>query len=106
MLWSAHRRKVRVNVTRDRRDSVMPTVAEMLGRFGVGAGRDEPEELPHNRWLSPGVWRVPTSAGRPAVLKYLRADRNPGETPWDGHWTAQDQDPHRWNYWAREPLAY
>src|SRR6202042_2466046 len=43
---------------------------------------------------------------RPAVLKYLRADRDPGETPWDAHWTASDHDPRRWNYWAREPLAY
>jgi hypothetical protein len=52
------------------------------------------------------VWRVRTSGGKLAVLKYVRSDRSGGETPWDAHWTAQDQDPHRWNYWAREPLAY
>jgi hypothetical protein len=93
-------------VTRNRRDSFPPAVEEMLGRLGVDAGRGEPEELPHNRWLSPGVWLVRTNEGQPAVLKYLSADRDPGETPWDGHWTAQGQDPRRWNYWAREPLAY
>ncbi len=52
------------------------------------------------------MWRVRTSEGQSAVLKYLRADRDPGETPWDRHWTAEDQDPQRWNYWARESLAY
>jgi Ser/Thr protein kinase RdoA (MazF antagonist) len=49
---------------------------------------------------------VRTGDDRPAVPKYLRADRKPGETRWDAHWTVQDQDPRRWNYWAREPLAY
>jgi hypothetical protein len=52
------------------------------------------------------VWRVRTSEGDPAVLKYARSDRSRGETPWEAHWTARDQDPRRWNYWAREPLAY
>jgi len=78
----------------------------LLGRLGLRTGRDEPEDLPHNRWLSSGVWRVRSAEGRLAVLKYVRSDRNRGETPWDAHWTAQDQDPRRWNYWAREPLAY
>jgi Phosphotransferase enzyme family len=92
-------------VTREH-PSYLPTVEELLGRLGLGTGRDEPEDLPHNRWLSPGVWRVRSAEGRLAVLKYVRSDRNRGETPWDAHWTAQDQDPRRWNYWAREPLAY
>ncbi len=52
------------------------------------------------------MWRVRSTKGRLAVLKYMRSDRSAGETPWDAHWTAQDQDPRRWNYWAREPLAY
>ena len=64
------------------------------------------EELPHNRWLSPGVWRVRTGAGRLAVLKYTRSDRSPGATPMEAHWTARDHDPRRWTYWCREPLAY
>jgi Phosphotransferase enzyme family len=93
-------------VTWDRREAALPTVEEMLARLGIDAGRGEPEELPHNRRLTPGVWSVRTGDDQPAVLKYLRADREPGETHWDAHWTARDQDPRRWNYWAREPLAY
>jgi Phosphotransferase enzyme family len=84
----------------------VPTVEEMLARLGVDAGHGEAEALPHNCRLTPGVWLVRTGDDRPAVLKYLRADREPGETRWDAHWTARDQDPCRWNYWAREPLAY
>jgi hypothetical protein len=78
----------------------------LLARLGTGTAGDEPEPLPHNRWLSPGVWRVRTTEGHLAVLKYVRSDRSRGETPWEAHWTAKDQEPHRWNYWAREPLAY
>jgi hypothetical protein len=93
-------------VTWDRGEAALPTVEDMLARLGIDAGRGEPEELPHNQRLTPGVWLVRTGDGQPAVLKYLCADREPGETRWDAHWTAQDQDPCRWNYWAREPLAY
>ena len=85
---------------------MIPTVAELLGRLGVDAGGVAVEELPHNRWLSPGVWRVRTGAGQLVVLKYSRSDRSQGETPWDAHWTAGDDDPRRWTYWGREPLAY
>ena len=94
------------SVTQPRPGSSVPTVEELLGRLGVAAGRGGIEELPHNRWLSPGVWRVRTKDGDLAVLKFLRSDRSRGETPWDTHWTTQDHDPQRWNYWAREPLAY
>lgn len=93
-------------MTRDRREGARPTVDELLARLGIDAGPGEPEQLPHNQRLTPGVWSVRTGDGQRAVLKYLRADRTPGETRWDAHWTAQDQDPWRWNYWAREPLAY
>jgi hypothetical protein len=93
-------------VTGDRIGASPPTVDELLGRLGIGASRDEPEELPHNRWLSAGVWRVRSGEGRPAVLKYVRSDWRRCETAWDAHWTAQHQEPHRWTYWAREPLVY
>jgi hypothetical protein len=85
---------------------VLATVEEMLDRVGVDAGGVTAQELTHNRWLSPGVWRVRTSAGRLAVLKYTRSGRSRGSTPWEGHWTARDDDPRRWTYWCREPLAY
>ena len=82
------------------------TVGELLKRVGVDAEEVVADDLPHNRWLSPGVWRVRTSTGQLAVLKYTRSDRSHGNTPWDAHWTARDQDPRRWTYWCREPLAY
>src|SRR6202012_1772893 len=88
----------------ERDDLVLPTVHELLERVGVRSGATA-QELPHNRRLTPGVWRVAVD-GTPTVVKYLRADRDPGVTPWDAHWTASDHDPRRWNYWAREPLAY
>jgi hypothetical protein len=85
---------------------VLTTVEEMLDCVGVDAGRVTAEELAHNRWLSPGVWRVRTGAGRLAVLKYTRSERSRGSTPWEAHWTARDHEPQRWTYWCREPLAY
>jgi Phosphotransferase enzyme family len=85
---------------------VLATVEEMLECVGVDAGGVVAEELTHNRWLSPGVWRVRTSDGRLAVLKYTRSGRSRGSTPWEAHWTARDHDPRRWTYWCREPLAY
>jgi len=85
---------------------VLTTVAELLERVGVDGTEVVAEELPHNRWLSPGVWRIRTPEGRLAVLKYTRSDRSPGSTPMDAHWTARDHDPRRWTYWCRESLAY
>jgi hypothetical protein len=85
---------------------VLATVEELLERVGVDADGTVAEELPHNRWLSPGVWRVRTGAGRLAVLKYSRSDRSPGATPMEAHWTARDHDPRRWTYWCRKALAY
>ena len=39
------------------------------------------EELAHNRWLSPGVWRIRTRSGQCGVLKYTTSDRSRGGTP-------------------------
>src|ERR1700722_7012752 len=85
---------------------MIPTPAELLRRLGVDPAGATAAELPHNRWLSPGVWRIRTGSGQLAVLKYTQSARSRGETPWDAHWTAGDLDPHRWTYWSREPLAY
>jgi hypothetical protein len=85
----------------------MPTtVSELLQRAGVDSAGVVAEELPHNRWLSPGVWLIRTRGTPSAVLKYTRSDRSRGETPSDAHWTARDDDPRRWTYWRREALAY
>jgi len=85
---------------------VLETVGELLARVGVDANEVVAEELPHNCWLSPGVWRIRTGGARERVLKYTRSDRSRGETPWDAHWTARDDEPRRWTYWCRESLAY
>jgi hypothetical protein len=85
---------------------MIPTPGELLQRLGVDPAGATAAELPHNRWLSPGVWRIRTGSGQLAVLKYTQSARSRGETPWDAHWTAGDLDPHRWTYWSREPLAY
>jgi hypothetical protein len=85
---------------------MIPTPGELLQRLGVDPAGATAAELPHNRWLSPGVWRIRTGSGQPAVLKYTQSARSHGETPWDAHWTAGDLDPQRWTYWSREPLAY
>jgi hypothetical protein len=85
-------------------DRLSPTVDELLERLGTAAVGGA-EELPHNRWLSQGLWRVCTREGRPAVLKYLRSERDNG-TDWDARWSAPDADPRRWTFWAREALAY
>jgi hypothetical protein len=82
------------------------TVGELAGRLGVDADEVAGEELAHNPWLSPGVWRVRTREGRQGVLKYTSSDRSRGDTPWEAHWTARDHDPRRWTYWCRESLAY
>ena len=85
---------------------MIPTPGELLQRLGVDPAGAIAEELPHNRWLSPGVWRIRTGSGQRAALKYTQSGRSRGETPWDAHWMAGDLDPRRWTYWRREPLAY
>ncbi len=40
------------------------------------------------------------------VLKCLSPGRPVPQTPWDTHWTSGADDPRRFNYWAREGLAY
>ena len=62
-------------------------------------------EVPHNRWLTPGIWQVTSSSGR-SILKCLGSERGAPRSGWDAHWTAGSDDPGRWNYWAREGLAY
>jgi hypothetical protein len=86
--------------------TAQPTAEELLKRLGVDLADACAEELAHNRWLRPGVWRIRTGNGQRAVLKYICIGRPQGETAWDAHWTASDLDPHRWTYWCREPLAY
>ena len=83
-----------------------PDPRALLARLGVDPGGLQVEALTHNRWLTPGVWQVRSGGARRAVLKYVTADRDRGETAWDAHWTEADKSPRRWTYWLRESLAY
>ena len=78
---------------------------DALSRLGLIPAEVTVEDLVHNRWLTPGIWRV-SASGRPMVLKCLSPDRPLPETPWDAHWTTGAHEHRRWNYWAREGLAY
>ena len=72
---------------------------------GSSAVSDEPLVHNLNNPVTDGVDRVgiATADGRPftAVRKVLRGD---GDVVVP-HWTTAD-DPHHWNYWRREDLAY
>ena len=80
-----------------------PAVA--LRRLGLDASGVSVEELAQNRWLTPGIWQVASSGDRMA-LKCLARNRPIPGSAWDAHWTRGAQEPTRWNYWAREGLAY
>jgi hypothetical protein len=40
------------------------------------------------------------------ILKCVSVDRPPARTPYEAHWATRLLDPARWNYWAREGLAF
>jgi hypothetical protein len=81
--------------------------AQILRRLGVELDPSEPAvaDVPHNRWLTSGIWKVAREA-EPVVVKILRRSSDEPVTAWDAHWTAGSDDPQHWNYWAREGLAY
>ena len=70
-----------------------------------GASAASIEELIHNRRLTPGIWAV-TSNDQRMVLKCLTPNREAPGSAWDAHWAEGADDLRRWNYWAREGLAY
>jgi len=85
---------------------MVSTPQDLLARLGVDPHGVDVQDLAHNRWLTPGVWQVRRGPSFRAVLKQVTAHRDRGETPWEAHWTARDDDPRRWTYWLREVLAY
>ena len=78
---------------------------EALSGLGLTPTEVVVEHLSHNRWLTPGIWRV-SVAGQPMVVKCLSPDRPAPETPGEAHWVNGVDEPRQWNYWAREGLAY
>jgi hypothetical protein len=86
-------------------ESVHDDPTGALERVGLDPSAFSTEVLEHNRWLTPGIWQL-ASPGLRMVLKCLAPDRPPPGSPWEAHWTSGARDPRRWNYWAREGLAY
>ncbi len=81
----------------------------LLRRVGFEQGDWTVDDLAHNKWLTPGIWLLRRSARKgheQLVLKWLSATRPAGNTAWEAHWSLRDDEPTRWNYWAREALAY
>src|SRR5438045_2636440 len=82
---------------------------------GLGVGHhdsvaeDDVEALPHNRFLTSGIWRVRGVDGS-AIRKTLSApsqrQTSGAVTAWDAHWAARAESKRHWNYWRREVLAY
>ena len=79
--------------------------AEALERVGRDPSSFSVEDVPHNRWLTPGIWEV-WSADERLILKCLAANRDVAGSTSDAHWTIDSDQPRHWNYWAREGLAY
>jgi Phosphotransferase enzyme family len=77
----------------------------LLARVGIDPAGWQTGELPHNKWLTPGIWQLSRGDER-IIVKWLSADRPAGLTPYERHWTARSDEQTRWNYWAREALAY
>jgi hypothetical protein len=84
---------------------MLDDAVKALARLGRDPSEFSIAEVPHNRWLTPGIWQVTSSSGR-SILKCLGSERGAPRSGWDAHWTAGSDDPGRWNYWAREGLAY
>jgi hypothetical protein len=63
------------------------------------------EDVAHNRGLTAGIWLV-TSNGERMILKCLTPNRELPISEWDAHWRKGANNRRRWNYWAREGLAY
>ena len=78
--------------------------SEALERVGLDPGTAELDDVDHGA-LTAGIWQVSVS-GRRMILKCVSADRPPARTSYEAHWATRLDDPARWNYWAREGLAF
>jgi Phosphotransferase enzyme family len=84
---------------------VTPPLESLLRRVGLAEGGWHAIDVAHNRWLTPGIWQLERDGER-VIVKWLSASREAGSTEYENHWTANSHQPMRWNYWAREALAY
>jgi Phosphotransferase enzyme family len=77
----------------------------LLAWVGLDGDGWQVVDVAHNRWLTPGIWQLERGDER-VIVKWLSATRPTGSTAYENHWTANSAEPTRWNYWAREALAY
>jgi Phosphotransferase enzyme family len=77
----------------------------LLARIGLDGDGWQVVDVAHNRWLTPGIWQLERGNER-VIVKWLSKNRLGGSTAYENHWAANSADPTRWNYWAREALAY
>lgn len=83
---------------------MVPDAGEALRRVGIDSRNAELDDVDHGA-LTAGIWHVRVS-GRRMILKCVSADRPPARTPYEAHWATRLDEPARWNYWAREGLAF
>ncbi len=65
-----------------------------------GSGATEPTDPPE---ASGGA---EADSPRRLIVKRMTRTRPRGDSAYEHHWTADSDHPTRWNYWAREALAY
>ena len=83
-----------------------------LARLGLATTGWQVTHPAHNRWLTPDIWDLQreqesgADGVRRLIVKRLARYRPTGDSAYERHWTANSEVPTRWNYWAREALAY
>jgi hypothetical protein len=78
---------------------------EALARLGLDTRGWTVSEPAHNQWLTVDIWLL-QQGSQHLVVKRLARDRPSGPTAFTRHWSHDNHIPARWNYWARETLAY
>jgi hypothetical protein len=82
-----------------------PELKSAAARLGLNAEGWTVNEPLHNRALTAGIWEL-TRGDEHIVIKRLVRQRQLVGTAFNQHWSHRTQEPARWNYWARETLAY
>ena len=82
-----------------------PELKSAAARLGLDADEWLVSEPAHNKGLTAGIWEL-TCGDERIVIKRLARHRPTGDTAYGQHWSHRAEEPARWNYWAREALAY
>jgi hypothetical protein len=96
---------VQHNAGNDEGRRVVIDAAQAMRRLSLDPAEFVVTEVPHNRWLTPGIWQI-TSSDTRMIVKHLALERGAPASESEAQWTVGADRPRRWNYWARESLAY